>query len=86
MSVNDNIVDIEDIVSNYKIKPNLLSDFTQTQKEGKMAIEVHSPQCPNCLNVDGRLTLKHDKKNATIVIIQSFATSGHIVKIGRAHV
>jgi hypothetical protein len=40
-----------------------------------LASEVHSPQCPNCLNVDGRLTLKHDKKNAT----ESFATSGHNV-------
>ena len=63
-----------------KLKAYLLSDFTQTEKEGKMAIEVHSPQCPNCLNVDGRLTLKHDKKNATIVITESFQTSGHIVK------
>lgn len=62
MSTNDNMITEEDIVAQYKIKPNLLSDFTQTQKEGKMAIEVHSPQCPNYLNVDGRLTLKHDKK------------------------
>jgi hypothetical protein len=62
------------------LKPYLLSDFTQTEKDGKMAIEVHSPQCPTCLNVDGRLTLPHDKQNATIVFIQSFQTSGHIVK------
>ena len=61
-------------------QPYLLRDFTQTEKEGKMALEVHSPRCPNCLNVDGRLTLKHDKKNATIEIIQTFATSGYIVK------
>jgi hypothetical protein len=60
-------------------KPYLLKDFTQTEKEGKMALEVHSPQCPNCFNVDGRLTLKHDKQNATIVIIQTFATSGYTV-------
>jgi len=60
-------------------KPYLLTDFTQTEKEGKMALEVHSPQCPNCFNVDGRLTLKDDKKNATIVIIENFATSGYIV-------
>jgi hypothetical protein len=77
--ITEDMLTEEDIVAQYKIKPNLLSDFTQTQKEGKMAIEVHSPQCPNCLNVDGRLTLKHDKKNATIVFIQSFATSGSIV-------
>ena len=57
------------------LKPYLLSDFTQTVKDGKMAIEVHSPQCPTCLNVDGRLTLKHDQKNATIIIIQSFLTT-----------
>ena len=63
-----------------KLKPNLLSDFTQTEKEGKLAIEVHSPQCPNCLNVDGRLTLNYDKQNATILFIESFATSGHMVK------
>ena len=62
-----------------KHKPNLLSEFIQTEKEGKMAIEVHSPQCPNCLNVDGRLTLEHDRKNATILHVESFATSGHIV-------
>jgi hypothetical protein len=61
------------------MKPYLLTEFTQTEKEGKLAIEVHSPQCPNCLNVDGRLTLKHDMKNATIVITESFQTSGHIV-------
>lgn len=60
-------------------KPHLLSEFTQTEKEGKMALEVHSPQCPNCLNVDGRLTLKHDKHNATIVIIETFQTSGYTV-------
>jgi hypothetical protein len=60
-------------------QPYLLRDFTQTEKEGKMALEVHSPQCPNCLNVDGRLTLKHDRKNATIEIIQTFATSGYLV-------
>ena len=62
------------------LKPYLLSDFTQTEKEGKLAMEVHIPQCPICLNADGRLTLKHDKKNATILFEQSFATSGHIVK------
>lgn len=61
-------------------KPYLLSDFTQTEKEGKLALEVHSPQCPTCLNVDGRLTLKHDIKNASIVITGSFQTSGHIVE------
>jgi len=61
-------------------KPYLLSDFTQTEKEGKMAIEVHSPQCPNCLNVDGRWTLKHDKKDASIISIQNFQTSGSIMK------
>jgi len=45
-----------------ELKPYLLSDFTQTEKEGKLAMEVHIPQCPICLNADGRLTLKHDKK------------------------
>ena len=59
-------------------KPYLLSDFTQTEKEGKLAMEVHIPQCPICLNADGRLTLKHDKKNATIIITESFQTSGPI--------
>ena len=63
-----------------KSKPYLLSKFTQTEKEGKLAIEVHSPQCPNCFNVDGRLTLKNDKHNATIIKIESFATSGSILK------
>jgi hypothetical protein len=64
-----------------ELKPYLLSDFTQTEKEGELAMEVHIPQCPICLNADGRLTLKHDKKNATIIITESFETSGHnIVK------
>ena len=61
-------------------KPYLLSDFIQTEKEGKLAIEVHSPQCPQCLNVDGRWTLKHDKKDATIIRTESFATSGSMMK------
>jgi len=65
---------------NDKKNPYLLKDFTQTEKEGKTAIEVHSPQCPNCFNVDGRLTLKHDKINATIEIIETFQTSGYLVK------
>lgn len=66
-----------------KLKPYLLSDFIQTEKEGKLAIKVHSPQCPNCpncLNVDGRLSLQHDKYNSTIIKIQSFLTSGHIMR------
>ena len=63
-----------------ELKPYLLSDFTQTEKEGELAMEVHIPQCPICLNADGRLTLKHDKKNATIIITESFATSGHTVE------
>ena len=61
-------------------KPNLLSEFTQTVKDGKLAIEVHSPQCPNCLNVDGRWTLKDDRKNATIVNILDYSTSGSDMK------
>jgi len=60
--------------------PYLLSEFTQTEKEGKMAIEVHSPQCPKCFNVDGRWTLKHDKKDATIISVLNFASSGSIMK------
>jgi hypothetical protein len=63
-----------------KLKPYLLSDFIQTEKEGKLAIEVHSPQCPTCLNIDGRSTLNHDKHNATIIKIKSFATSGSIMR------
>lgn len=43
-------------------KPYLLSDFIQTKKEGKLAMKVHSPQCPTCFNVDGRWTLEHEKK------------------------
>jgi len=61
-------------------KPYLLSDFIQTEKEGKLAIEVHSPQCPQCLNVDGRWTLEHDKKDATIISIIDFSTSGSKMK------
>jgi len=63
-----------------KRKPNLLSEFIQTEKEGKLAIEVHSPQCPNCFNVDGRWTLKGDKHNATIISTINFATSGSMMK------
>lgn len=61
-------------------KPYLLSDFIQTEKEGKLAIEVHSPQCPKCFNVDGRWTLKHDKKDSTIISIVNFSTSGSQMK------
>jgi hypothetical protein len=61
-------------------KPYLLTDFVQTEKEGKMAIEVHSPQCPKCLNVDGRWTLRHDKHNATIISIMNYQTSGSEMK------
>jgi hypothetical protein len=57
-------------------KPYLLSDFVQTEKEGQLAIEVHSPQCPTCLNVDGRWTLKYDKRKATIISIINYASSG----------
>jgi hypothetical protein len=63
-----------------KLKPYLLNNFIQTEKEGKLAMEVHSPQCPTCFNVDGRFTLKDDKHNATIIKIQSSATSGSILK------
>jgi len=61
-------------------KPYLLTDFIQTEKEGKLAIEVHSPQCPTCFNVDGRWTLKHDKDDATIISILNYQTSGSEMK------
>ena len=67
---------------NYTMSRNryLLSNFTKTEKDGKMAIEVHSPKCPNCSNVDGRWTLPYDKKDATIISIQNFQTSGSLMK------
>jgi len=61
-------------------KPYLLSEFSQTVTDGKLAIEVQCPQCPNCLNVDGRWTLKHHKKDATIISVANFATSGSLMK------
>jgi hypothetical protein len=61
-------------------KPYLLSEFSQTVKDGKLAIEVHCPQCPNCLNVDGRWTLKHHKKDSTIISVVNYETSGSLMK------
>ena len=61
-------------------KPYLLSEFSQTVTDGKLAIEVHSPQCPKCLNVDGRWTLKYDKNDATIISIENYQTSGSLMK------
>jgi len=60
-------------------QPYLLKDFMQSEKKSKMDIKLHSPQCPKCFNVDGRLILKHDNKNSTIEIIKTFITCGFLV-------